>query len=186
LADYTFSIEHHRAVSRSISQTCVVALMGILASLFLGYLCPDARGPVNVFLPFVLIALYVLMEFQGVELASRELYLALLEMRIRSLTGSKIPCWESGFRRIIYRTWRFEWLKLVVAAPVLLLYIICIWKGMRYLMEWHYLLSIFMLIAYILAPLFAILVASGYHSEIEEEVARLEKEFSLDRHSERS
>jgi hypothetical protein len=68
----------------------------------------------------------------------------------------------------------------VVAVPILFLYVICIWKGMHYLMEWHYPLSILTLIAYIFMPLFAIFVASGYRREIEAEAARLKKEFDVD------
>lgn len=175
LADREFNSEQHREVSRSLGWTFVVAITGVLAALFLGYLCPDARGPVNTFLPCALVALYVLVEFQGLELMSRERYLALIEWRIRSVTGGEFPYWESGFRRIIYHTWRHEWLMLIVASPLLLLYVICIWKAVPYLAIWHYPLSILALAGYILLPAFAVFLVTASRRELKRGLAGLEK-----------
>jgi len=116
------------------------------------------------------------MEFLGLELMSLERYLALLEMRIRFLTGEKIPCWESRFRRIIYHTWRYEWLKRVAAAPAILFYVICVWKAMPYLRTWHYPVTIPALVGYILLPVLAVCLVAGYRREIKRELAELERQ----------
>jgi len=116
------------------------------------------------------------MEFLGLELMSRERYLALLEMRIRLLTGGEIPCWESRFRPIIYHTWGYEWLKRVALAPAVLFYVICVWKAMPYLRTWHYAISIPALLGYILLPVLAFCLIAGYWREIKTEFAELERE----------
>jgi hypothetical protein len=175
LEDYGLNSERHREVSRSLGLTFLVGIAGILAALFLNYLCPDARGPINSVLPCVVIALYVLLELMGLELMSRERYLALLEMRIRFLTGDEIPCWESRFRRIIYHTWRFEWLKRVVAAPAGIFYAICVWKAVPYLRTWHDTVSIPALVGYIVLPALVFWFIAGYRRDIVKELAELEK-----------
>ncbi|MBI4962355.1 MAG: hypothetical protein HY913_03690 [Desulfomonile tiedjei] len=174
--DYKLNSDMYREASRHMGQIFFMGIAGVFAALFLGYLCPDARGPVNSVLPCVIIALYVLMEIQGSELMGRERYLAVLEIRMRSMAGSDLPCWESGFRPIIYHTRQHKWLQRVLAAPAAAFYVVCVWKAVPYLRIWHYGVWIPALIGYILLPVLAFYLVLGLRREITGGLAEFEKQ----------
>lgn len=134
LEEYKLNLADHRVVWRTYVQTFVLVLTGILASVLAALWrgIPESR-PFLAFVPLVISAWFMMIGLQNLELTGRGCYLAMLEARIRVLLRTESPCWENSFRSIIYCRWRWGVIAVLVGLPVLLLYGVCAWQGIKWL-----------------------------------------------------
>ena len=131
--EYDSTITQHRAVWQTFASAFTLALSGILIALVMALDKYPASAPLFAVFPLVIVAWFIMVDLQGKELYLRSKYMVLLEREIRHQTKEPFPCMDTAIQRHIYSTWRYDLLRPLVAAPILIIYLFTVRRGLVYL-----------------------------------------------------
>ncbi|MFH1883381.1 MAG: hypothetical protein ABIL62_11795 [Planctomycetota bacterium] len=131
--EYDFTAKQYWSVWQTYATTFAIAVSGFLIAIILASDKYPASGPLFILFPFGVIAWFIMMHLQGKELDGRCQYMAILEREIKKRSGEPFPCVESRLRTHLYSSWRYKYLKLLVAVPFLLDYVFKFKQSLQYI-----------------------------------------------------
>ncbi len=176
LQEYEISVGQWRTVWQSLGATCTIAVSGIFILILLSFQNADKSLIMFVFLPLIINGWFIMQELQRQELLARYRYLQALESRIRAITRLPVPCYETTCRVIMYFSWRYKLLTVIIAVPFTGLYCVCAWKAAAFLVRFGVPLAAVAVVVYFVLLTLTFVLFVGYDRQLVAEAERLQRD----------